>query len=289
MRNLQITQAITNRDTPAVERYFNDVGQEPLISGQEEVLLAQRIRQGDRSALEKLIKANLRFVVSVAKRYQNQGLPLSDLISEGNIGLVRAAHRFDETRGFKFISCAVWWIRQSILDALSEQTRTIRLPRNHVNMLTKINNQAGLLENRLERSATQEELAEFFGVQLDKLKTAEASAPRTLSFDAPVSCEDATTMLEKISNGEHTVDEQIMAEHNGQFAAGLLKMLSMRERAILEMTFGFYDQLPMLPTEIGPLIGLTGERVRQIRNNALDKLRAQAEKHKPYFMNNLYP
>jgi RNA polymerase primary sigma factor len=177
MRNLQITQAITNRDTPAVKRYFNDVAQEPLISAQEEVLLAQEIRQGDHSGLEKLIKANLRFVVSVAKRYQNQGLPLSDLISEGNIGLVRAAHRFDETQGFKFISCAVWWIRQSILDALSEHTRMIRLPRNHVNMLTKINNQAGLLENRLERSATQEELAEFFGVQLNKLKL-QRPAPR---------------------------------------------------------------------------------------------------------------
>lgn len=278
MRALQITQSITNRESQSVERYFNDMEQEPLITADEEAALARRIRGGDMAALQKLTKANLRFVVSVAKRYQSQGLPLADLISEGNIGLVRAAQKFDETRGFKFISFAVWWIRQCILDALSQHTRTIRLPRNHVNMLTKINNQAGPLENRLERRATQEELAEFFGVELDQLKIAEANAPRTLSYDAPVSCEDATTMLEKISSHEHTVDEQLMAEFTGKLAGDLLGMLSGRERVILEMSFGFNGNHPMVPAEIGDVIGLTGERVRQIRNGALDKLKERAER-----------
>jgi RNA polymerase primary sigma factor len=282
MRALQITKSITNRESNSVERYFNDMEQEPLISAEEEVLLARKIRGGDLAALQKLTRANLRFVVSVAKRYQNQGLPLGDLISEGNIGLVRAAHKFDETRGFKFISCAVWWIRHGILDALAEHTRMIRLPRNHINMLTKINHQAGLLENRLERTATQEELAEFFGVNVDKIKVAEASAPRTLSFDAPISGQDETTMLEKISNGELDVQEQMMADFTGRFANDLLGTLSSRERSILEMSFGFHGSLPMLPTEIGQVIGLTGERVRQIKTIALDKLKDRAERFRSF-------
>jgi len=278
MRSIQISQTIIKRETRAVERCFDDIKKETLISTEEEFILARKIREGDIAALQKLTKANLRFVVSIAKRYQHLGLPLADLISEGNIGLVKAAHKFDETRGFKFISCAVWWIRRHILDALSEHTRVIRLPRNQINMLTKINNQCGPLENQLERSATQEELADFFGIEVEKIKLAEAHASRVISYDAPIYFDDQSTMLEKISNHEQKVEEQLMAEFNGKLAGDLLGMLSGRERVILEMSFGFRGNHSMGPAEIGGVIGLTGERVRQIRNSALDKLKERAER-----------
>ena len=285
MRSIQITQTITNRETSAVERYFDDISRVTLISAEEEFILARKIREGDTAALQKLTKANLRFVVSIAKRYQHLGLPLADLISEGNIGLVKAAHKFDETRGFKFISCAVWWIRQRILDALSQQSRTIRLPRNHINMLTLINNQSGALENQLERPATQEELADFFEIEVEKIKIVEAHSHRVLSYDAPVCFDDQSTMLEKISNGEPSIDEVLMNDYYREMAGSLLCKLNDRERTIIEMTFGFYDRLPMMPNEIGGIIGLTGERVRQIRNDALEKLKEKAHKHRESLLN----
>jgi RNA polymerase primary sigma factor len=287
MRSIQITQTITNRETGAIERYFDDINRETLISAEEEFILARKIREGDMAALQKLTKANLRFVVSIAKRYQHQGLPLADLISEGNIGLVRAAHKFDETRGFKFISCAVWWIRQRILDALSQHSRIIRLPRNHVNMLTLINNQSGPLEHQLERSATQEELADFFGIEVEKIKMVEAHSRRVLSYDAPVCIDDQSSMLEKIGNGELPIGDDTMADHYRLLAGSFLGLLNARERMIIEMSFGFHDRSPMMPTEIGDIIGLTAERVRQIKNHALEKLKEKAHKNRGSLLNTL--
>ena len=200
MRNLQITQTITNRENTSVEMYFSEIGKEPMVSAQEEVILAQKIRQGDRAALDKLTKANLRFVVSVAKKYQHQGLPLPDLINEGNLGLIKAAERFDETRGFKFISFAVWWIRQSIMSAITENARLIRLPMNKVGEITKINKALAVIEQETLREPTSEQVAAHLEMHEYKVKEALYYAPWTTSYDAPYGDEDDFSLLDCVAS-----------------------------------------------------------------------------------------
>ncbi len=276
MRNLQISQAITNRETQSVEIYFNEIGKLQLISTEEEILLAKKIKQGDSAALDKLTKTNLRFVVSVAKKYQNHGLPLSDLISEGNIGLIRAAHTFDETRGFKFISYAVWWIRQSIIAAVSEHTRILRLPRNQINLLTKLNRVSGELETQLERQPSNEELAEIMGVSVDKIRDTRYYAGRTVSYDMPVSEEGDHRLIDILDNGERIIEDELIDESFRDAISKLLDVLTARERQIIELSYGFGGGHPMLPPDISPIVKLSNERVRQLKNEALVKLQKQA-------------
>jgi len=281
MRNLQITSAITNRETVAVELYFNDISKMDMISPHEEVELAQKIKQGDHAALDKLVRANLRFVVSVAKKYQHQGLPLSDLINEGNLGLIKAAKKFDETRGFKFISFAVWWIRQSILAALRENTRMLHLPDNQINLITKMSRANFELEGRLERTPSYEELAELIKVPVKKIIDAYIHSPMTVSYDRPVSDEDDFTLLEKLgSDDDGGVMQQLNNDALHQLTGELLQQLSARERRIIELSFGFNGGRPLPPPEISETIGLTSERVRQIKLEALGKLRQKAVNYK---------
>jgi len=275
MRNLQITQTITNRENTSVELYFSEIGKEPMISAQEEVVLAQKIRQGDRAALDKLTKANLRFVVSVAKKYQYQGLPLSDLINEGNLGLIKAAQRFDETRGFKFISFAVWWIRQSIMSAITENARLIRLPMNKVGEITKINKALAVIEQETLRESTSEQVAAHLEMQEYKVKEALYYAPWTTSYDAPYGDEDDFSLLDCVPVDVEATDHSLMAESMRLEMHLLLSRLSERERKIIELTYGLTGDLEMSPSDISPHVGLSTERVRQIRNDALQKLRLE--------------
>lgn len=277
MRELQISPSITDRETRAVERYFGDIAGARLLSIEQEVELAQRIRQGDQAALERLTQANLRFVVSVAKRYQHLGLPLSDLISEGNIGLVRAARRYDETRGFKFISFAVWWIRQSILSALSEHTRMIRLPMNQVNLLARINRLQAELESGLERQPTDEELSELSGADVLRIREARLFSARATSYDKPMGEEDHYTLLDLISDPERRPDSWLDAEDNRHRAGALLALLPPREHQVLELCFGLNGQSPMPPRDIAAVMGISTERVRQLKKAALDMLRQQGK------------
>ncbi|HVW94372.1 MAG TPA: RNA polymerase sigma factor RpoD/SigA [Mucilaginibacter sp.] len=272
MRNLQITSAITNRETAAVELYFSDISKMDMVSPQEEVELAQKIRQGDQAALDKLVRANLRFVVSVAKKYQYQGLPLSDLINEGNLGLIKAAGRFDETRGFKFISFAVWWIRQSILSAITENARLIRLPMNKVGEITRINKAAIAIEQRTLREPTQEQIAEHLEMNLDKVRDALSCAPWTSSFDASLD-EDGYSLLDSLQSETAPTDEALLLESETLEVRTLLSGLSVKERNIIEMTYGLNGGREMSPIDISKEIGMSSERVRQIRNIALGKLR----------------
>lgn len=274
MRELQITQTITNRESRSIETYLNELGKVRLISLQEEVILAEKIRQGDQAALEKLVKANLRFVVSVAKKYQNQGLPLGDLISEGSLGLIRAAKKFDETRGFKFISFAVWWIRQAIMEAIAGQSRMIRLPMNQIGTITKINKSIAIMEQQTERQPTPEELAEFMSTPLFKVTDALYFAPKTTSYDAPLSqCDDDYSLLDRSAADEKPVDSALVEEGTEKSMNRLLSVLTERERQIIELTYGLTGAHARLPSEISPIIGLSAERIRQIRNIALEKLR----------------
>ena len=275
MRNLQITQTITNRENTSVELYFSEIGKEPMITAQEEVILAQKIRQGDRAALDKLTKANLRFVVSVAKKYQYQGLPLSDLINEGNLGLIKAAQRFDETRGFKFISFAVWWIRQSIMSAITENARLIRLPMNKVGEITKINKALAVIEQETLREPTSEQVAAHLDMHEYKVKEALYYAPWTTSYDAPYGNDDDFSILDNVAIDFETTDHTLMAESFKLEMDHLLSRLSERERKIIELTYGLTGDLEMSPSDISPHVGLSTERVRQIRNDALQKLRLE--------------
>ncbi|WP_439698274.1 RNA polymerase sigma factor RpoD/SigA [Mucilaginibacter sp. AW1-7] len=273
MRNLQITNTITNRETAAVELYFNDIAKMDMASPQEEVELAQKIRLGDQVALDKLIHANLRFVVSVAKKYQYQGLPLNDLINEGNLGLVKAARRFDETRGFKFISFAVWWIRQSILSAIAEHTRMVRLPMNQINLLTKMNRLSGELESHLERKPTNEELAELMEVPIRKIEDAHYFSARTSSYDAPFCIEDQYALIDTLPAQGQSVESILINESCQQNISCLLNNLTPCERQVIELSFGLHGDWPLLPTDIGKVMNLTAERVRQIKNDAVKKLK----------------
>ncbi|MDW8236545.1 MAG: RNA polymerase sigma factor RpoD/SigA [Bacteroidia bacterium] len=276
MRQLKIQKQITNRESQSLDKYLQEIGKVPLLTVDEEAELARRIRQGDEEALERLVKANLRFVVSVAKQYQNQGLPLTDLISEGNLGLIKAARRFDETRGFKFISYAVWWIRQSILQALAEQSRIVRLPLNRVGALNKINKVFARLEQEYEREPSPEEIAEAMKGTLSAEEIAEImrQSARHVSLDAPIAPGEDTRFIDVLENTDLPQPDQVlMYENLKQEVAKALSTLEEREAQILRMHFGIEQRYPMTLDEIAEKLGLTRERVRQIKEKAIRKLR----------------
>lgn len=275
MRQLKINPSITTRDSKALDRYLQEIGREELISVQEEVELAQRIKQGDRKALDKLVRANLRFVVSVAKQYQNQGLSLPDLINEGNLGLIRAARKFDETRGFKFISYAVWWIRQSILQALAEQSRIVRLPLNQVGSLNKINKEQSRFEQEHERRPSAEELADRLDLPAEKVSDTMKVSGRHVSVDAPFSDGDENSLLDVLTNDDTpNPDTKLNQESLAKEVDRALQQLDERERTIVQMFFGIGSQ-EMTLEEIGTKFDLTRERVRQIKEKAIRRLKGQ--------------
>ena len=277
MRQLKITKSITNRESESLEKYLLEIGKEELLSSDEEVELAQRIRKGDHRALEKLTRANLRFVVSVAKQYQNQGLSLSDLIDEGNLGLIKAAEKFDETRGFKFISYAVWWIRQSILQAIAEQSRIVRLPLNQVGAVNRINREANRFEQENERRPSVEELSEKTDLPEEKIDDALQVNGRHVSVDAPFIDGEDNSLLDVLVNDDAPMaDRQLVIESLRSEIANALKMLSDRERKVVEAFFGI-NQPEMTLEEIGVKYGLTRERVRQIKEKAIRRLRSNTK------------
>ncbi|MDE7402489.1 MAG: RNA polymerase sigma factor RpoD/SigA [Muribaculaceae bacterium] len=278
MRQLKITKSITNRESASLDKYLQEIGREELISVSEEVELAQRIKKGDKKALEKLTKANLRFVVSVAKQYQNQGLSLPDLINEGNLGLIRAAQKFDETRGFKFISYAVWWIRQSILQALAEQSRIVRLPLNQVGSLNKITKEMSRFEQENERRPSTEELAERLDMPVDKVSDTMQVSGRHISVDAPFVEGEDNSLLDVLNNDDSPMaDANLNQESLSKEVDRALKQLYDRERDILKMFFGIGCQ-EMTLEEIGAKFDLTRERVRQIKEKAIRRLKGQKSK-----------
>ncbi|MCI5981515.1 MAG: RNA polymerase sigma factor RpoD/SigA [Marinilabiliaceae bacterium] len=276
MRQLKITKSITNRESASLDKYLQEIGREELISVEEEVELAQRIKQGDQMALEKLTRANLRFVVSVAKQYQNQGLSLPDLINEGNLGLIKAAEKFDETRGFKFISYAVWWIRQSILQSLAEQSRIVRLPLNQVGSLNKINKEFSKFEQENERKPSAEELAERLDLPADKVSDTLRVSGRHISVDAPfVEGEDNSLLDVLVNNDSPNADKALINESLAREIERALSTLTERESDIIKLFFGIGCQ-EMTLEEIGEKFGLTRERVRQIKEKAIRRLRHNA-------------
>ncbi len=275
MRQLKITKSITNRESASLDKYLQEIGREELISVSEEVELAQRIKKGDHAALEKLTRANLRFVVSVAKQYQNQGLSLPDLINEGNLGLIRAAQKFDETRGFKFISYAVWWIRQSILQALAEQSRIVRLPLNQVGSLNKISKELSKFEQENERRPSPEELADRLGLPVDKVSDTLKVSGRHISVDAPFVDGEDNSLLDVLPNDDSPMaDSSLNKESLSKEVDRALKQLYDRERDILKMFFGIGCP-EMTLEEIGAKFDLTRERVRQIKEKAIRRLKGQ--------------
>ena len=278
MRQLKITKSITNRESASLDKYLQEIGREELISVTEEVELAQRIKKGDHAALEKLTKANLRFVVSVAKQYQNQGLSLPDLINEGNLGLIRAAQKFDETRGSKFISYAVWWIRQSILQALAEQSRIVRLPLNQVGSLNKITKEMSRFEQENERRPSTEELAERLDMPVDKVSDTIQVSGRHISVDAPFVEGEDNSLLDVLNNEDSPMaDANLNQESLSKEVDRALCQLYDRERDIIKMFFGIGCQ-EMTLEEIGVKFDLTRERVRQIKEKAIRRLKGQKSK-----------
>ncbi len=274
MRQLKITKSITNRESASLDKYLQEIGREELITAEEEVSLAKRIRDGDQIALEKLTKANLRFVVSVAKQYQNQGLSLPDLINEGNLGLIKAAKRFDETRGFKFISYAVWWIRQSILQALAEQSRIVRLPLNQVGSLNKINKAFSKLEQEFEREPSAEELSNLLDLPEDKVADTMRVSGRHVSMDAPfVNGEDNSLLDVLINPDSPKADNGLMNESLQREIERSLSTLTERERDVIKLFFGIGQNHGLTLEEIGAKFDLTRERVRQIKEKAIRRLR----------------
>jgi len=273
MRQLKISESITNRETASLNQYLSDIAKIPMVTPQEEVILTQKIRQGDQAALEKLTTANLRFVVSVAKQYQSSGLTLGDLINEGNLGLVKAAKRFDETKGFKFISYAVWWIRQSILSAIGEQSRMVRLPLNQVGDLSKIAKAASKLEQIYERQPTPEELAEDLETTVQKVNNSLANSGKHLSYDTPFSSEETNTLLDVLKSPESGTDNEMMNESLRTEVSDSMRILGDKERDVLELFFGLKNQQAHSLEEIGEKYQLTRERVRQIKDKALARLR----------------
>lgn len=281
MRQLKISHQITSRNDISVDKYLLDVSRIPLINSDEEVELIKRIKNGDQVAFDKLINSNLRFVVSVAKQYQNQGLSLSDLINEGNIGLIKAAQRFDETRGFKFISYGVWWIRQSILQSLADNSRLIRLPLNKVGALTKVNNAVQLLEQRLQREPSVEELAKFLDIPEAQVAQSLRSRKRPVSMDAPLQSDgdDSGTMYDVLQNSNSpSPDATIMGKSLKDELYSSLGVLSEREVTVLSQFYGLFGEAPKSLEDIGHNVGLTKERVRQIRESALVKLKKKRYK-----------
>jgi RNA polymerase primary sigma factor len=279
MRQLKITKSITNRESQSLEKYLQEIGKVDLLTPEEEVDLAKRIKQGDQIALEKLTKANLRFVVSVAKQYQNQGLSLSDLINEGNLGLIKAAQRFDETRGFKFISYAVWWIRQSILQALAEQSRIVRLPLNKVGSLNKINKAFSELEQEYEREPTPDELALLLEITTDEVETTLGVAARHVSMDAPFVEGEDNSLLDVLENST-TPGTDTNLEYKESLSREIersLGTLTDRQSDVIRLYFGINVEHPMSLEDIGDKFGLTRERVRQIKDKAINKLRSASK------------
>ena len=273
MRQLKITKSITTRESAALEKYLQEISKETMISAEEEVELAQRIKKGDQKALERLTKANLRFVVSVAKQYQNQGLSLPDLINEGNLGLLKAAERFDETRGFKFISYAVWWIRQSILQAISEQSRIVRLPLNQVGSVNKINREINRFEQLNERRPSVDEIAEKVDLPHDKIDEAMAINGHQISVDAPFVEGEDNSLLDVMANNDAPMADNLLVEESLRSEIQTaLNALNERERNVLEASYGI-NQPELTLEEIGSKFGLTRERVRQIKEKAIRKLR----------------
>ena len=273
MRQLKITKSITSRDSTALEKYLQEISREERVSPEEEAELARRIRAGDRKALEKLTRANLRFVVSVAKQYQNQGLSLSDLINEGNLGLIKAAEKFDETRGFKFISYAVWWIRQSILQAIAEQSRIVRLPLNQVGSVNKINKVLSKFEQENERRPSADEIAEQVGMPEEKVTDVMKVSGRHISVDAPFVEGEDNGLLDVLPNEDSPMaDNTLVKESLRKEVERVLLTLNERERNVLEAFFGI-NQAEMTLEEIGTKYGLTRERVRQIKEKAIRRLR----------------
>jgi len=274
MRQLKITKQVTNRETPSLDKYLHEIGKVRLLSAEEEVSLAKKIKQGDNKALEQLINANLRFVVSVSKQYQNQGLSLPDLINEGNLGLIKAAQRFDETRGFKFISYAVWWIRQSILQALAEQARIVRLPLNKIGSINKVNNAFARLEQDFQREPTADEIANVLEIAPKEVKEALKVSSRHLSMDAPLKKDEDNTLYDVLLSSDyvspdtHLLDDSLRKEIERSLAT-----LSTRESDIIKLYYGLNGEPPYSLEEIGKLFNLTRERVRQIKEKAIKRLK----------------
>ena len=275
MRQLKITKSITNRESQSLEKYLQEIGKVELISSEEEVKLARLIRQGDQKALDRLTKANLRFVVSVAKQYQNQGLSLPDLINEGNLGLIKAAQRFDETRGFKFISYAVWWIRQSILQSLAEQARIVRLPLNKVGLTNRIQKAFSLLEQEYEREPSAEELADALGMDIDEVTASMSISTRHVSMDSPMSEGEENTLLDVLENpnAEKTDGDLAHTQSLKTEIERSLTALTERQKEVICFFFGIGVDHPMSLEDIGERFSLTRERVRQIKDKALTKLK----------------
>jgi RNA polymerase primary sigma factor len=274
MRQLKITKSITNRESQSLEKYLQEIGREELISAEEEVILAAKIREGDQRALDRLTKANLRFVVSVAKQYQNQGLSLPDLINEGNLGLIKAAKRFDETRGFKFISYAVWWIRQSILQALAEQSRIVRLPLNQVGSLNKISKAYSKLEQEFEREPSAEELASILELPSEKIADTMKVSGKHISMDAPFVQGEENSLLDVLENQDSPrADNLLMSESLQKEIERSLNTLTEREREVIKLFFGIGMNHGLTLEEIGAKFDLTRERVRQIKEKAIRRLR----------------
>jgi RNA polymerase primary sigma factor len=285
MRQLKISKQITNRESQSLDKYLQEIGKVDLLTPDEEVELAKRIKEGDQIALEKLTKANLRFVVSVAKQYQNQGLSLGDLINEGNLGLIKAAQRFDETRGFKFISYAVWWIRQSILQALAEQSRIVRLPLNRVGSLNKISKTFSELEQKFEREPSPEELAEVLEVTTAEVVDTMKISGRHVSMDAPFVQGEENSLLHVLENdSEQTPDSGLMTDSLRREVQRALSTLTQRESDVVTLYFGLNGEHAMTLEEIGEKFNLTRERVRQIKEKAIRRLRhtSRSKALKPY-------
>jgi len=274
MRQLKITKQVTNRETPSLDKYLHEIGKVKLLNADEEVALAKKIKKGDGKALELLINANLRFVVSVSKQYQNQGLSLPDLINEGNLGLIKAAQRFDETRGFKFISYAVWWIRQSILQALAEQARIVRLPLNKIGSINKVNNAFSRLEQDFQREPTADEIAKLLEIAPKEVKDALKVSSRHISMDAPLRKDEDNTLYDvllssdSLSPDTHLIDDSLRQEIERSLAT-----LSTREADIIKLYYGLNGEPPYSLEEIGKLFNLTRERVRQIKEKAIKRLK----------------
>ena len=274
MRQLKITKQVTNRETASLDKYLQEIGKVDLITAEEEVELAQRIKAGDQIALEKLTKANLRFVVSVAKQYQNQGLTLPDLINEGNLGLIKAAQRFDETRGFKFISYAVWWIRQSILQALAEQSRIVRLPLNKIGSINKINKTYAFLEQAHERAPSAEEIAKELDMTINDVKESLKNSGRHVSMDAPLVEGEDSNLYDVLNSGESpNPDKTLLLESLRTEIERALETLTPREADVVRLYFGLLNQHAMTLEEIGETFDLTRERVRQIKEKAIRRLK----------------
>jgi RNA polymerase primary sigma factor len=275
MRQLKISKSITNRESESLEKYLQEIGRVELITPEEEVKLARLIRLGDQKALDKLTKANLRFVVSVAKQYQNQGLTLPDLINEGNLGLIKAAQRFDETRGFKFISYGVWWIRQSIMQALAEQSRIVRLPLNKVGLTNRISRAYSHLEQEFERPPTTEELARYLDVEVEEVSATLSVAARHISMDSPLSEGEENTLIDVLVNGNaDSADKQILFDDSLHLEIQRsLTLLTPRQKDVICNFYGIGVEEPVSLEDLGARYGLTRERVRQIKDKALEKLK----------------